>query len=124
MLRKKQYADMVNMVQAVTELIVYFEPYKSIPKVGHLLTRASTLITELKDQVFKEFENSFTMQGVFNGDVNLLHDVCLVAEVVGKDSRNSIAEWYCDLQLKDYRSLFQAIGEVNFGFASYIDGYP
>ncbi|RUS20036.1 Vps53-like protein [Endogone sp. FLAS-F59071] len=94
----------------------------------HVLTRASLKLPNclIPSAKFKPIwmpkspknlrRGTFNRDGALISQTWVLHDACLVANVLGDPMRvvyrNRLVGWYVDLQLRDYRSVFQANEEV------------
>lgn len=55
---------------------------------------------------------SFTQQGVFSGKAGPLSETCMVVDAMAPDVKKQLLEWYCDLQLREYRGIFRPTDEV------------
>ncbi|RUP48667.1 hypothetical protein BC936DRAFT_144204 [Jimgerdemannia flammicorona] len=113
MTERKQYKESAQLLQAVVQLIQYFKTYKSIPQIAQLSNSISKIQVDLNAQVFQEFQHSFSHDGALTGQAWILHDACLVADVLGDTARNRLVGWYVDLQLHDYRAVFRPNEEVS-----------
>ena len=51
MARERMYAEAANLLQAVNQLLVHFDPYVGIPKIDELREQIATIRTALRTQV-------------------------------------------------------------------------
>jgi hypothetical protein len=109
---KRQYAEMSRLIPAVVQLSGQFKSYRNIKQISDLLDRTSSLLTDVKRLIFSEFEGSFTPYGQLTGNVSSLQEACLVLDVLEGDGKKQFLDWYCELLLKEYRSVFRPSDEV------------
>ncbi|RKO86131.1 Vps53-like protein, partial [Blyttiomyces helicus] len=83
MASRKQYAEAAQLLQVINQLLVHFKSYRSVDQIAALLDGVTQLQADLKRAIFSDFE-----------------------------SGKQLINWYCDLQLKDYRSIFRNNPEV------------
>ncbi|CEP17475.1 hypothetical protein [Parasitella parasitica] len=107
MSKNKQYKESAQLLQAVIQLMLHFKTYKSVPQIAQLSDRITALKKHLETCVTRELEAGFNQGGQLVGQSWLLHDACLVANVLGEPTR------YVDLQLVNYRQIFRPMEEVS-----------
>ncbi|OBZ90694.1 Vacuolar protein sorting-associated protein 53 [Choanephora cucurbitarum] len=113
MSRNKQYKESAQLLQAVLQLMQHFRSYKSVPQISQLSDRIASLKKELENCVIHELENGFNQEGQLVGQSWILHDACLVADVLGDETKDRIVTRYVDLQLVSYRQIFRPMEEVS-----------
>ncbi len=64
--------------------MLHFKSYKSVPQIAQLSDKITALKKDLETCVLKELETGFTVDGKLIGQSWLLHDACLVANVLGE----------------------------------------
>ncbi|KAF7725297.1 Vacuolar protein sorting-associated protein 53 [Apophysomyces ossiformis] len=111
MSRNRQYKESAQLLQAVIQLMQHFQSYKSVPQVAGLAERISKLQKQLESSVLREFEQG--TDGSMIVQSQLLHDVCLVASVLGDTTKEKILKHYVDIQLANYRQIFRPSEEVH-----------
>lgn len=57
MASSKQYRDAARLFEAISMLINHFDQYQDVPKIKALSTSVQTTKTQLKDQIFHDFQN-------------------------------------------------------------------
>lgn len=113
MSKNKQYKESAQLLQAVIQLMQHFKSYKSVPQIAQLSDRINLFKKNLETSVLKELESGFTADGKLVGQPWLLHDSCLVANVLGETTKEKIVKRYVDLQLVNYRQIFRPMEEVS-----------
>ncbi|KAI8646117.1 Vps53-like protein [Parasitella parasitica] len=113
MSKNKQYKESAQLLQAVIQLMQHFKSYKSVPQIAQLSDRITALKKHLETCVIRELEAGFNQGGQLVGQSWLLHDACLVADVLGEPTREKIIKRYVDLQLVNYRQIFRPMEEVS-----------
>ncbi|KAI8924441.1 Vps53-like protein [Entophlyctis helioformis] len=108
---RKQYRETAHLLQVVLELVKHFKAFKNVKQVAALCDAVAQFQTEMKRTIFNEFEASF-INGTYKHQAQVLNDACLVVESMDFDAKTPLVDWYCDLQLKDYRSIFRNNPEV------------
>ncbi|CAG8747173.1 18601_t:CDS:2, partial [Acaulospora morrowiae] len=107
MAKMKQYKETSQLLQAVLQLSSYFKSYKSIKQIAELSSSVNSLRNELKNQIFEDFESSFSIDGSLTVQAAPLVDACLVIDIMGADVKKQLIDWYCDRQLGDYKRIFR-----------------
>lgn len=87
MSKNKQYKESAQLLQAVIQLMQHFKSYKSVPQIAQLSDRINLFKKNLETSVLKELESGFTADGKLVGQPWLLHDSCLVANVLGETTK-------------------------------------
>ncbi|KAI7903387.1 Vps53-like protein [Cokeromyces recurvatus] len=113
MSKNKQYKESAQLLQAVIQLMQHFKSFKSVPQISQLSNHINTLKKDLENCVIRELENGFNQEGQLIGQPWLLHDACLVADVLGEMTREKIIKKYVDLELVNYRQIFRPMEEVS-----------
>ncbi|KAI8373960.1 Vps53-like protein [Choanephora cucurbitarum] len=113
MSRNKQYKESAQLLQAVLQLMQHFRSYKSVPQISQLSDRIASLKKDLENCVIHELENGFNQEGQLVGQSWILHDACLVADVLGDETKDRIVTHYVDLELVSYRQIFRPMEEVS-----------
>ncbi|KAI9478179.1 MAG: Vps53-like protein, partial [Benjaminiella poitrasii] len=113
MSNNRQYKESAQLLQAVIQLMQHFKSYKSVPQISQLSDRITILRKSLETCVIRELENGFNQDGYLVGQPWLLHDACLVADVLGDITKEKIIKRYVDLELANYRQIFRPLEEVS-----------
>ncbi|KAF9417715.1 Vacuolar protein sorting-associated protein 53, partial [Podila epigama] len=113
MAQRKQYRETAQLLEAVLQLIQYFRTFQNVKQIAELTESVARLQADLERDIVKDFENGFTPDGILVGNVAQLANACLVIDILGDDVRRNLVEWYCRLQLRDYRSVFKPNEEVS-----------
>lgn len=102
------YEKIAQYLGAVHELMKFFKAYKSIDEIALLHQRIHQTQNKLVDDVFIDFEDSFTNN--FTNDK--LRYGCEVLELVDRKYKDKLLTWFYNLQLKEVLSIFSASGEA------------
>ena len=108
---KKQYIETAQLLYAAKQVLNNFTTSRNIKQVTNLFDKMTNLETDLKRQVFAEFDAGF-LGGVLRVQSSFLKDACLVVDVMELDAQKALVDWYCELQLRDYKANFRNNYEV------------
>jgi vacuolar protein sorting-associated protein 53 len=88
----------------------HFKSYRSVEQIAHLSRSISNLTQSLEQQITAEFHSTFPQPPA--AAVPVLCESCQVIDVLGEETRENLLTWYCNLQLKEYRSIFRGNEEA------------
>lgn len=112
--RTRQYRECAQLLQAVVQLMAHFKAYRSIEQIATLGKKVADLQRELLEQICADFEDSFAhgdnLSGV--GKRGMLAEGCMVMDAMGENAKARLITWYCNMMLKEYRSIFRGNDEV------------
>lgn len=117
------YADIANMLDAVKQLMVYFDEYLTIPMISDIKNRIDSIQNDLKkniQRIFREIgqlvdnititgtaatpSTSFSLpQGLTS---SILSDLCRLIDVLGYQFRGEILDEFIQIQLVPYEKIF------------------
>jgi hypothetical protein len=108
----KHYKDVASLLKACDELSSHFTLYRGVKCINILFESINNTRVELKRLTFSEFESSYKSTGEFVGNSCILAEACCVINVLTEDCKKHLLDWYCDLQLREYVSIFRNSQEV------------
>ncbi|KAJ3139392.1 Vacuolar protein sorting-associated protein 53 [Physocladia obscura] len=117
---RKQYLDVAQLFEiyvypkVIIKLSNYFESFRNVAQIAVLLERVVQMRIDLKRQIFVDFDEGF-VSGTLRFTTSQLSDACFAIQVLGTDVhllRAELTNWYCDIQLKDYKAIFRQNLEV------------
>lgn len=111
LIKTKQYRECAQLLQAVIQLMAYFKSYRSIDQIAALNRNVSELQRELLEQVCEDFEITFAKEEV-NQKQGMLHEACLVVDALGDAAKSRLITWYCNTELRQYRTIFRSDQEA------------
>ena len=88
----------------------HFKSYRSVDQIAHLSRSISTLKQSLETQITTDFQATFPTPPPTQ--ITTFHESCQVIEVLGDEAKERLITWYCNLQLKEYRSVFRGNEEA------------
>ncbi|CAO1310400.1 unnamed protein product [Diamesa tonsa] len=106
---KRLYGDIVNPLQAITEVNQHFKlDYNEIPQIKELSDSVSEIHKQLAAQITEEFKNTFNISSSNNAKMSLskLKDACLIISVLDGKVKRDILKWFINVQLQEYIQLF------------------
>ncbi|KAF2400318.1 hypothetical protein EJ06DRAFT_549039 [Trichodelitschia bisporula] len=109
--KTRQYRECAQLLQAVIQLMAHFKSYRSIDQIATLSRNVSDLQRELLEQVCEDFEISFAKNEVGQHRATLAES-CLVMDALGEHAKQRLITWYCNTQLREYRSIFRGSDEA------------
>lgn len=104
----RDYKAIATYLGVVKELMEFFKPYKSIDEIGTLNQLIHKTQNKLVDDVFIDFEDSFTNN--FTND-KLVYG-CEILELVDAKYKDKLLTWFYNLQLKEIQSIFNTADEA------------
>ncbi|SGZ57406.1 CIC11C00000002956 [Sungouiella intermedia] len=104
----RDYKEIATYLGVVKELMDFFKPYKSIDEIGTLNQLIHKTQNKLVDDVFIDFEDSFTNN--FTND-KLVYG-CEILELVDAKYKDKLLSWFYNLQLKEIQSIFNTTDEA------------
>ncbi|KAJ9652908.1 Vacuolar protein sorting-associated protein 53 [Neophaeococcomyces mojaviensis] len=118
LIKTKQYRECAQLLQAVIQLMAHFKSYRSIDQIAALNRNVSEVQRELLEQVCEDFEITFAKEEV-SQKRGMLHEACLVVDALGDAARSRLVTWYCNTELRQYRTIFR--GDQEAGSLDNID---
>ena len=118
LIKTKQYRECAQLLQAVIQLMAYFKSYRAIDQIAALNRNVLELQRELLEQVCEDFEITFAKEEVLHKQ-GMLHEACFVVDALGDAARNRLVTWYCNTELRQYRTIFK--GDQEAGSLDNID---
>lgn len=106
--QSRDYKKIASYLGAVKELMVFFKPYKSIDEVGALTHELRKIQNKLVEDVFIDFEESFT-NNITND--KLIYG-CEVLELADPKNKDRLLTWFYNMQLKEIQSIFSTSDEA------------
>lgn len=104
----RDYKQIATYLGVVRELLVFFKPYRSIDQIGLLNQHIHKTQNKLVDDVFIDFEDSFTNN--FSSE-NLIYG-CEILQLIDEKYKDKLLQWFYNLQLKEIRSIFSSTEEA------------
>nr|ADI46897.1 VPS53Af [Volvox carteri f. nagariensis] len=109
--RRDQYRKCANLVEAVHQLMEYFQQYEAISKVRSIALRLAAVEAKLQYAVLNDFK--ILIGGPANDGLKMppenlerLATACLVVDVLGKEVQDQVMDWLCDREMSIYQSAF------------------
>ncbi|KAG5439871.1 hypothetical protein PCANB_000153 [Pneumocystis canis] len=110
--RAKQYGEIACFLEAVFELTSYFKSFRSVDQIAMLCSNIYELKKNLLEQACMDFENIFISSMDFDQKVSKLQDICIMLDILEKNAKERILSWYCDIQLREYCTVFRGNDEA------------
>ncbi|KAK3083798.1 hypothetical protein FSP39_003324, partial [Pinctada imbricata] len=106
--RRRQYAEVANLLQGVLNVLDHFDKYMSISQIKQLADRVKQIQSELGSQIQGDFEEAFQGAGAKYGPSNQkqLAEACFVVDVLEPKVKKDLLSWFVKLQLAEYLVLF------------------
>lgn len=107
--KTRQYRESASLLAATQQLATHFKSYRSVDAIASLARSIAQLQTDLLEQICEDFELCFSRDEV-PSKRNMLHEACLVIDVLGDPARNRLVTWYTNTSLRPYRQIFRTSG--------------
>ena len=108
----RRYREAASALQAVKSLLDFFQSYRAVERIATAWKQVNELQTQLRTAVMNQYEQFFLHDPGRPIRGTSLPDAALVLDAIGSDARSSLIDWYCSLQLKEYRRIFRATDEA------------
>lgn len=107
-IQSHEYKTILTHFGVVKELLEFFKPYKSIDEINQLNISINKTQNKLIDDIFIDFEDSFTNN--FTND-QLIYG-CEILELVDVKYKDKLLNWFYNYQLKEIKSIFNNLDEA------------
>lgn len=107
-IQSRNYKDILSYFSVVKELLGYFRPYRSIDEINQLTLSISKTQNKLIDDIFIDFEESFTNKFTNN---QLIYG-CEIIELISDKYKDKLLTWFYNHQLKEIKSIFNNLDEA------------
>lgn len=92
---KRQYGEISNPLQAITEVNQHFTQYNEIPQIKELSTSVAEIHKTLSAQITEDFKNTFSLTPNTNKmSLSKLKDACLVISALDGKVRRELLKWF------------------------------
>ncbi|PWN47993.1 hypothetical protein IE53DRAFT_389841 [Violaceomyces palustris] len=108
----RRYREAASSLQAVKSLLESFSGYKGVERIALVWKQVNSLQANLRTAVMNDFEHFFLHDPGRPVKATSLPDAALVLDALGSDAKSSLIDWYCALQLREYRRIFRATDEA------------
>ncbi|XP_001600124.2 vacuolar protein sorting-associated protein 53 homolog [Nasonia vitripennis] len=102
--KKKQYGEIIMPLQAIMEVMQYFNIYMDIPQIKELSDQVQQIHVELANQITTDFKEAFSGQNPKH--FAQLTEGCLVLSVLDPKVKKELLTWFVSMQLQEYTHLF------------------
>ncbi|OLL24178.1 Vacuolar protein sorting-associated protein 53 [Neolecta irregularis DAH-3] len=110
--KTRQFKETAHLLQVVMQLMSHFKSFRGIDQIATLSRQISDLQRDLMDQISDEFAKALSRSEFEGNGKATLAESCRVIDVLGDSARDRIITWYCNTQLKEYRSIFRGSDEA------------
>lgn len=90
----------------------YFKSFRSVDQIATLCNNISELKRDLFEQACLDFENIFISPMDLNKKATQLLNICNMLDILEDNARERILLWYCNSQLREYRTVFRGNDEA------------
>lgn len=113
LVKKRQYKDIANLLQGVTNVLDHFQKYMSIPQIARLADKSQSIKAELTEQITNDFHNAFAGPNSkhFTASIQLA-EACLVVSILEPKVKRELLKWFVGIQLSEYSHLFQETQDI------------
>ncbi|GIY54359.1 vacuolar protein sorting-associated protein 53 homolog [Caerostris darwini] len=113
LVKKRQYGEIANLLQGVTNVLDHFQKYMSIPQIARLADKSQSIKAELTEQITNDFHNAFAGPNSKNFTANQqLAEACLVVSILEPKVKRELLKWFVSIQLSEYSHLFQETQDI------------
>jgi hypothetical protein len=111
MAEKRQYREVGNLYEGVTQILILFNDYKEVAKIKELQSEVETLKAQLQKQIYDEFENP-NLKHLDQHEIMNLSNACFVVDALGSETRREVMNRFCQKILTNYQRDFKDGTEV------------
>ncbi|XP_061386999.1 vacuolar protein sorting-associated protein 53 homolog [Musca vetustissima] len=116
LIEKRLYGEILNPLQAITEVNQHFQQYSDIEEIKTLSQSVDRIQVTLAQQISEDFKEAFspTTKSHSGGNssnqprlsLNQLADACKVVSVLDPKVKKELLKWFIAQQLEEYLHLF------------------
>ena len=110
LLKESRYREISSPLMATMQFVEALGPtiLKECPGLSAVLKQATEVQQGIWQGVFELFQANVGQRGGFQPrDPFLMADAALLVEILGPSYVKHLTTWYCEAQLKDYKSVFR-----------------
>lgn len=108
----KRYREAASALQAVRSLLDFFQSYRGVERIASAWKQVNELQNSLRATIMKDYENFFLHDPNRAVRSTNLPESALVIDAIGVEAKTALIDWYCSLQLREYRRIFRATDEA------------
>uniref|UniRef100_V5EXX2 Uncharacterized protein n=2 Tax=Kalmanozyma brasiliensis (strain GHG001) TaxID=1365824 RepID=V5EXX2_KALBG len=108
----KRYREAASSLQAVRSLLDFFQSYRGVERIAAAWKQVNELQNSLRTIIMKDYENFFLHDPNRSIRSTNLPESALVIDAIGAEAKTALLDWYCSLQLREYRRIFRATDEA------------
>lgn len=109
---KFEYRQAASILAGIQDVIRQLSDYKHIPQIIYLSNEIEALCENMTDRINLEFRRVFEVPSTSKNaltkeDNKLIAEACLVVSLLGDKTKENLINWFLELQLVEYGSLFK-----------------
>ncbi|XP_035224541.1 vacuolar protein sorting-associated protein 53 homolog isoform X2 [Stegodyphus dumicola] len=115
LVKKRQYGEIANLLQGVTNVLDHFQKYMGIPQIARLADKSQSIKADLTEQITNDFQNAFAGPNSKHFTANSLQqlaEACLVVSILEPKVKRELLKWFVGVQLSEYTHLFQETQDI------------
>ncbi|PWN30868.1 hypothetical protein BDZ90DRAFT_248516, partial [Jaminaea rosea] len=110
---ERNLREAAQSLDAVKALQTSFKTFMAVERVATTSRRIADAQQRLKTAAMEEYENFLQEAGSTTPiRSTAVPDAALALDAIGSDAVNALLDWYCALQLREYRRIFRATDEA------------
>ncbi|XP_054743279.1 vacuolar protein sorting-associated protein 53 homolog [Anastrepha obliqua] len=114
LIEKRLYGEILNPLQAITEVNQHFKQYSDIEEIKNLSQNVDKIQVTLAKQITDDFKDAFSPKSSSAANagnkqrlgLNQLTDACKVISVLDPKVKKELLKWFIAQQLEEYLQLF------------------
>ncbi|XP_075153526.1 vacuolar protein sorting 53 [Haematobia irritans] len=108
LIEKRLYGEILNPLQAITEVNQHFQQYSDIEEIKNLSQSVDRIQVTLAHQITEDFKEAFSAKSNSGHRLGLhqLADACKVVSVLDPKVKKELLKWFIAQQLEEYLHLF------------------
>ncbi|XP_067623391.1 vacuolar protein sorting-associated protein 53 homolog [Eurosta solidaginis] len=114
LIEKRLYGEILNPLQAITEVNQHFKQYSDIDEIKNLSQNVDKIQVTLATQITDDFKDAFLPKSSTSANagnkqrlgLNQLADACKVISVLDTKVKKELLKWFIAQQLEEYVQLF------------------
>lgn len=115
---RREYRDAASLLEAVNQLVAFFEPFSSVPRVEELRNTHKNIKTQLRSYIQHDFSTlavqaSPENDAEYQREKGVLSDACLVVDALEPQVKEEIVSSICNRELGSYAQIFAGSAEVS-----------
>ena len=115
-INQRNYMQVAAILTSLISVLNQLNKYRNNPHIKKLALEVDSLKDKLFKQIMHDFDTILESSSklVQPTQTKLLSEACLVIDTLGENEKQHFFDWFIELQLKEYKSVFNEDDEISW----------